>query len=77
MRGGECLERGDEMLVGYFTILWWWLVKNVLFKTVFSQSFLMVTAGLEFDSCPQDFVRKILHRFKGKGAKLLGFAPKF
>lgn len=71
-----CLERGNEMLVGYFAVLWSWLLKSALFKTIFSQSFQMVTAGQEFDSCPQDFFGKILHRFRGKGAKLLGFPPR-
>lgn len=65
------------MLVGYFAILWWWLVKCALFKTIQPEfpEVLMVTAGPEFDTCPLDSFRKRLYRFKGKGAKLLGFFP--
>jgi len=33
-------ERGEEMLVSYFMILWWWLLEYASFKTMFNPSFL-------------------------------------
>lgn len=34
------LERGDEMLVSYFIILWWWILKCASFKAILNLSFL-------------------------------------
>lgn len=63
----SALERGGYVLVDHTLVV---ACEACSFQNCIQLVFPEVTAGQEFDSCPQDSFRKRLHRFKGEGAKL-------